>query len=216
MTDRLRRRSALVAAIVATAIVGIWAFWPHGGSPAPAPYRPPAAQAVVPGSVFKPAVCGTMVTHTFRPRTISAALIARDANVLALPRDANNVPQAPPLSSVGKTEFAWDEPTLAPGSPHGNVLFNAHTWPDDSAMGNRLLDHLHVGGQIIVRGKNAELCYRVTKRFVIEAANGSPAYYAKDGPPQLALIVCSPPRLGPGDWQNRTIWFASPENQATS
>jgi hypothetical protein len=126
------------------------------------------------------------------------------------------VAQAPPLSSVGKTEFAWDAPTLAPGSPRGNVLFNAHTWPDDSAMGNRLLDHLHIGGQIIVRGKNVELCYRVTKRFVIDAANGSPAYYARNGPPQLALIVCSPPRLGPGNWKNRTIWFAAPVNQATS
>jgi hypothetical protein len=216
MRERLLQRSALVAAVVATVIVGIWAFWPVHRTTVVPQHRPPAAQAIVGGSVFKPALCGTMVTHPFRPRTISARLIAHDANVLALSRDANNVPQAPPLSSVGKTEFAWDAPTLAPGSPRGNVLFNAHTWPDDSAMGNRLLDHLHIGGQIIVRGKNVELCYRVTKRFVIDAANGSPAYYARNGPPQLALIVCSPPRLGPGNWKNRTIWFAAPVNQATS
>lgn len=216
MSEENRRRTALVVAFLATVVVGIWAFWPQADRPAAVQVAsPPAAQAIAPGTVLKPSVCGDPVTHPFRPRTISAPLIANNAAVLALPRDANNVPQAPPISDVGKTEFAWDQPTLAPGSPRGNVLVNAHTWPDGTALGNRLLEHLHLGSRIIVRGKHTELCYRVTKRFVIEAALGSPAYYRKDGPPQLALIVCSPPRLGPGNWKNRTIWFASPENQAT-
>jgi hypothetical protein len=212
-TGPVRRRATLLAAVLVTVLAAAWALWPDK-QPAPAHVTPP--QAVVPGTTLRSSTCGNPVTHTFRPQQISIRQVADNANVLALPRDANDVPQAPPLSDVGKTEFAWDEPTLAPGSARGNVLINAHTWPDGSALGNRLLEHLHLGSQIIVKGKHAELCYRVTKRYVIVAADGSPAYYAKDGPPQLALIVCSPPRLGPGDWYHRTIWFASPVNQATA
>jgi hypothetical protein len=102
-----------------------------------------------------------------------------------------------------------------PGDPQGNALFNAHTWPDGTALGNHLLDGLQVGGRIIVRGRSSDgraqtLCYQVTKRDVIVASDGSVEYYESQGPPQLALIVCSPPRLGPGNWLHRTIWYASP------
>ena len=56
------------------------------------------------------------------------------------PRDAAGIPGVPPLSSAGKTVFAWDrEQGIRPGDRRGNVLLNAHTWPDGSALGNRLL-----------------------------------------------------------------------------
>ncbi|MFL6159275.1 MAG: class F sortase [Marmoricola sp.] len=217
------RRAALVALVVATAVALVWSFWPHSDE-APAEATVPPAQAVVAGSVFRSAECGTPVTKPFRPTRISIAHVAHNAEILALGRDGNNVPGAPALSSLGKTQFAWDDPSKAnpgihdllkppgamPGATAGNVLMNAHTWPDDSALGNRLLDHLEVGDKIVLNGKGAQLCYKVTKRIVIQASDGSAEYYQQDGPPQIALIVCSPPRLGPGNWKNRTIWFASP------
>jgi len=126
------------------------------------------------------------------------------------------VPQAPPISDVGKTQFAWSRsPDPMPGTAKGNVLLNAHTWPDGTALGNKLLAGLQLGDRIVVHGRSADghaqtLCYRVTKRDVIVASDGSWEYYEREGPPQLALIVCSPPRLGPGNWLHRTIWYAAP------
>ena len=89
-------------------------------------------------------------------------------------------------------------------------MLNAHTWPDGSALGNRLLRSLDRGDRIRVQGASSQLCYRVTERVEVLAEDGLPRYYAKDGRPQLAIVVCSGRRLGPGVWEKRTIWFASP------
>jgi hypothetical protein len=223
VTATARRRSARVAALVAALILLVWLLvlaWPlqspdRPPSSAPATQPPAAAQKVDTGSLLKPKPCYRGASQPFAPTRITVPGVTHDAVVLALPRDAENVPQAPPISDVGKTEFAWAvPPDPMPGSATGNVLLNAHTWPDDSALGNKLLDHLQVGGRIVVQGhaggKKQTLCYRVTKRVVIRASDGSVEYYQRNGPPQLALIVCSPPRLGPGNWLNRTIWYASP------
>jgi hypothetical protein len=59
-------------------------------------------------------------------------------------------------------------------------------------------------------GANARLCYRVTERIEVPVKPGLLRYYATDGPPQLAIVVCSGRRLGPGEWTKRTVWFASP------
>ena len=121
------------------------------------------------------------------------------------------MPGVPPLTSGGKAVFAWDrEQGIRPGDPAGNVLLNAHTWPDGSALGNHLLAGLHRGDRIVVRGDTARLCYRVTERVEVLAERGLPRYYATDGAPQLAIVVCSGRRLGPGEWEKRTVWFASP------
>jgi len=131
--------------------------------------------------------------------------------VVTPPRDANGVPGIPPLTDAGKSVFAWDrEQGIRPGDPAGNVLLNAHTWPDGSALGNQLLAGLRRGDQIVVRGVEARLCYRVTERVEVLAERGLPRYYTADGPPQLAIVVCSGRRLGPGLWEKRTVWFASP------
>lgn len=219
------RRIALVALVVATLIAVAWTFWPQDEA-TPAPAATPAPQVTVAPTVLKPAQCGDPATKPFRPTRISIAGITKDAEVLHLGRDGNNVPKAAALTAAGKTQFGWDDPTKAtpgisdtvkptgayPGAKQGNVLLNAHTWPDGQApaLGNLLLAGLETGDKIVVKGKNAELCYRVTKKIVIKAADGSPEYYEHDGDPQLALIVCSAPRLGPGNWVNRTIWFAEP------
>jgi hypothetical protein len=215
MSAETRRRTAQVAALVAALILLVWLVLNphHVGPDAPGS---PAAQAVTAGSVLKPKPCYRAVSGPFTPKTVTVPGVTRNATVLALPRDAANVPSAPPISDTGKTQFAWSlPPDPMPGSAKGNALFNAHTWPDGTALGNHLLDGLQVGGRIIVHGRSADgraqtLCYRVTKRVVIVASDGSFEYYEREGPPQLALIVCSPPRLGPGNWLHRTIWYASP------
>jgi hypothetical protein len=228
MSAGARRRSAQVAAVVAALILLVWILLrphpldsvdppPSGPAPAgPARGGPPAAQAMAAGSVLHPKPCYRPASAPFTPTRITVPGVTRDAQVLALPRDAANVPTAPPISDFGKRVFAWSvPPDPMPGSARGNVLLNAHTWPDDSALGNHLLDRLQVGGRIIVHGRSPDgkpqtLCYQVTKRDVIVASDGSAEYYERTGPPQIALIVCSPPRLGPGNWLHRTIWYASP------
>jgi hypothetical protein len=154
--------------------------------------------------------CGT-VSRAFNPQTITVPGVARGVSVITPPRDSEGVPGVPPLTDAGKTVFAWDrEQGIRPGDPAGTVLLNAHTWPDGSALGNRLLAGLHRGDRIVVRGTDTRLCYRVTERVQVLAAKGLPRYYSRDGRPQLAIVVCSGRRLGPGEWEKRTVWFASP------
>jgi sortase (surface protein transpeptidase) len=119
------------------------------------------------------------------------------------------VPGVPPTSA--KHSFAWDRPPgIKPGADRGNVLLNAHTWPDGSAVGNEMLDELYKGDRIVLRGARSELCYTVTQRIEVRFADGYPPYFDRNGSPKVALIVCSGKRLGPGDWTHRTIWFAEP------
>ena len=205
------RRTTLVVLVVGTVITLAWTLWPDATKIDKVEDDPaPAAQQIVAGTRLHPTVCGNPANKPFVPKQISVHGVTSKAQVLAMPRDGNNVPQAPPISNAGKTQFAWDRPTIKPGEPKGNVLINAHTWPDGTALGNHLLEKLKVGDRIVVHGAREELCYQVTKKTVIEAADGSFEYYEQDGPPQLALIVCSPPRLGPGNWLHRTIWYAAP------
>lgn len=145
------------------------------------------------------------------PTRIALPGVTGRVEVVTPPRDANGVPGVPPLTEAGKTVFAWDrEQGVEPGDPAGNVLLNAHTWPDGSALGNTLLDELHRGDRVVVLGDGKRLCYRVTERVEVLAEDGLPRYYETDGPPQLAVVVCSGRRLAPGVWEKRTVWFASP------
>ena len=153
--------------------------------------------------------CADQASEPFTPKQITVPGIIRNATVLALPRDGSNVPGVPP--TMAKQDIAWDRPPgIRPGEPKGNVLINTHTWPDGSALGNEFLSKLTVGKRIIVRNGDTQLCYEVDKRIEVLASDGYPPYYDKEGPPQLALLVCSGKRLGPGHWTHRTIWFAKP------
>jgi hypothetical protein len=148
----------------------------------------------------------------FEPRQISVPGVTRAATVVMPPRDAGGVPGTPPISTAGKTEFAYDRAQhVRPGDPAGNVLLNAHTWPDGTALGNHLLSGLQVGDRIVVVGAGTRLCYHVTQRVEVLASKGLASYYDRTGPPQLAIVVCSGQRLGPGVWTKRTVWFASPQ-----
>jgi hypothetical protein len=148
----------------------------------------------------------------FDPRRISVPGVTRAATVVMPPRDAAGVPGTPPISTTGKTEFAYDRAQhVRPGDPAGNVLLNAHTWPDGTALGNHLLSGLQVGDRIVVVGAGTRLCYHVTQRVEVLASKGLASYYDRTGPPQLAIVVCSGRRLGPGIWTKRTVWFAAPQ-----
>jgi hypothetical protein len=168
--------------------------------------RPSARPAPAPSPCTHPA------QRSFVPVSADATDAATGAAVLALPRDAAGVPGVPPLSTSGKNAFAWDASGVRPGSPDGNVLLNAHTWPDGSALGNRLLAGLDVGEQVVLHGATGvRLCYRVTERVEVRADQPFPRYYGvPGGPPQVAIVVCSGSRLGPGQWTHRTVWFARP------
>jgi hypothetical protein len=172
-------------------------------SPAPSP-SPLAA---------KTSGCPDEVVRSFAPTNITVTGVARGVTVIAPHRDANGVPGVPPVNDSGKHVFAFDpDQRVEPGDPHGNVLLNAHTWPDGSALGNELLAGLHLDGRIVVRGHRPaqKLCYRVIRRLEVLATAKVPDYYSRTGAPQLAIIVCSGRRLGPGDWEKRTIWYATP------
>ncbi len=199
---------------VGAAVVGIVAAgWQVGHVPAQAP-APVVAQAVLAGTTLHArSVCDNGATAPFTPEQITVPGVVRRAPVLALARDAYNVPGVPPLSEAGKREFAWDRPPgILPGSAQGNVLLNAHTWPWGSApaLGNLMLQHTEVGDRIVLIGRGAHLCYEVTKKVSIPADQKYPEYWVTDGPPQIAIMVCSGVRRGPGDWAERTVWFASP------
>lgn len=169
-------------------------------SPSPSPSRQPPQTELA-----------CRASGPFTPTSISVVGVTSGSPVLAMPRDANGVVGVPPLTTEGKQEFAWDEPGVAPGSPAGHVLLNAHTWPDGSALGNRLLDGLPSDGQLTVRGPSGRcLRYDVARRIEVPAETRMPEIYSPDGPPRLVIIVCSGVRRGPGDWSRRTLWFAEP------
>ena len=218
-----RRRPVLVAtavlAVVAT-VVGVSLV--RGPDPGPAEQgtareRPSAAasqqteQGPTTLTSRPPRPACDRITHPFAPSRISVPGATRAAAIVTPPRDVNGIPGTPPLDSFGKTVFAWDtQQGTRPGDRSGNVLLNAHTWPDGSALGNRLLAALRLGDRVVVSGRRGRLCYRVTERVEVPADIQMYRYYATKGKPQLAILVCSGTRLGPGVWTKRTVWFASP------
>jgi hypothetical protein len=159
-----------------------------------------------------PAVCRTPARRGFVPQRATVQGVGRNIRVLAMGRGAGRVPLPPPLTTAGKAAFAWDKYGPKPGSHRGNVRFNAHTYPDGSALGNRLLARLWVGQRIIVRGRTAAICYRVTRRISVTPRHLA-AYYNTTAGAKLAIVVCSGRRLGPGNWTRRTIWYAWPSTR---
>jgi hypothetical protein len=149
-------------------------------------------------------ICSTPARKPFVPTRATVAHVGRNIAVYAVPTGGG-----PPLTSAGKAAFGWDKDAPAPGSAYGNVRFTAHTYPDGSALGNRMLKRLHVGARIILRGSSSTLCYRV-KRIKVTTPTRLGGYYNTIGKPKLAIVVCSGKRLGPGNWTNRTIWIARP------
>jgi hypothetical protein len=175
---------------------------------------PLPAQQVRAGAVLTVHPCAAGASGPFVPTSLEIPGVIKPSTVLALARNSYGVPDVPPLSETGKHEFAWDKGPagIYPGSSEGNALFNAHTWPwwEPPAYGNLMLKGLHPGGTIVLRGTDVTQCYRVTKQVQVPAQGPYPDFYNRTGPSQIAIIVCSGVRAGPGDWLSRTIWLASP------
>lgn len=198
---------------IATLLVGVLLL--GGCAPGSAP-TPEAEGTVVPqaledGTELREKPCPTSARRSFEPRTVTVDGVAAGAGVVYPARVSAFVPGTPPVDAVGKQLFAFDrDQGVEPGDRRGNVLLNAHTFPDGSALGNRLLDGLQEGGLIEVGSGDQRLCYRVTERVEVDATQPFDRYYATDGRHRLAIVVCSGERLGPGVWTERTVWFASP------
>ncbi len=214
---------AAVLAATAVAVVGVaGGSGPVGATPAYAmpAQLPPEIPTTSPSPTPTPSAaptsrkrppCPTTVRRTFAPKVVSIPGTVRRAFVVTPPR-VGIVPGAPPLTSAGKWQVAWDRKwPIRPGARQGNVLMNAHVWPDGSALGNAMLARLGVGDRIVVKGLTRTLCYRVTKEIEVSPREALRRYYSVSGPPRLAIVVCSGRRLGPGVWEKRTIWFARPQ-----
>jgi len=223
----MKRPAGVAAAVSGVVGAAVGATWLVGGGLGTGEVAAgPDRTAVTPPSPARPSVtapgsssaAGSSVRHScaeasrpFVPTRISVPGVVARAGVIAPPRDARGVPGVPPLTEEGKRLFAWDRGQgIRPGARRGNVLLNAHTWPDGSALGNRLLSGLRKGDRIVVRGAHGRLCFRVTERVEVPADRPMHRYYARRGPHRLAIVVCSGRRLGPGVWEKRTVWFASP------
>ena len=176
-------------------------------TPAPTPAGEPAARS----RPSRPG-CNNREGRPIDPVSISVPGVVRRAGIVTPPRTVTDVPGTPPLTEAGKGVFGLDlAQGIRPGDRRGNVLLNAHTWPDGSALGNRLLTRLDRGDLIVVHGREVRLCYRVSEEVEVLASEGLPRYYERAGKHRLAIVVCSGRRLGPGEWEKRTVWFATPQ-----
>jgi hypothetical protein len=217
----LSRRSAVALLGGATMVVGMAVAVPvaraddppPSGSIGPIPIPPLPIPPILtpPAPEPKPTNPSCSTAHQpFVPYSMNIENVADGIPVVALHR-VNGHPGTPPLSNEGKRQVAFDlDSGTRPGDASGNSLFNAHTWPDGSALGNRLLADLQEGDRITVRGDTGRLCYKVTDRVEVSEYDTGKRYYAQNGRPQLAIVACSGRRLGPEHWTKRTIWYASP------
>lgn len=198
----------MAAGVVGVLVIALLAWWlardedPPVVAPAPVPTLTPT-----PTPTTEPGPCAGQARVGFVPTRLTVPGVVRNAEVIGVPRDAEGVVGV--LPHADNRNFAWDLGGVEPGSPEGHVLLNTHTWPGGTAMGNRLLDGLQVGDELRLAGEDgAFACYRVGERVEVPVAEGYPGWSAKDGPPQVVIVVCSGQRLGPGDWTHRTLWFA--------
>ena len=209
-----RRVSAVTAVVVAVVLMALaaWWFWPEPEAD-PAPTTAAPSTTAAPVETPAPAPCTSTAKGPFTPTSVTVPGAIDAARVVPVPPDGEVSGTLP--ESEGRA-FAWEpSPGATPGSDKGNVLLNVHTFPGGGANGNVLLEQLPEGGQIVLAGtapdgSAVELCYVVSERLEMPATELLPRYYATDGPPQVAIVVCSGERRGPGDWTHRTVWFASP------
>lgn len=204
----------VVLALVAAGVLAWSVLPPQSSGETVAPARPAPttaeAQNLTMGKTLAPRPCPT-TAQPFEPTRVDVPGVARGAGVVFPARARVDVPGTPPTDSVGKQQFAYDRAQgVQPGDRRGNVLLNAHTFPDGSALGNRLLAGLQEGGRLVLSDGERRLCYRVTERVEVSADTDFYRYYERGGPAQVAIVVCSGERLGPGVWTKRTVWFARP------
>ena len=160
------------------------------------------------GKIDIPGRCDGGATKPFTPTTVDIEDVRKDLPVQPHARESEDVPGVPPVNATHTV--AWDEPGPKPGSKRGLVRLNAHTWPNGAALGNEMLARFDVGDVLTLRNGDMKVCYRVTKRVEVDGYATYVPFYELDVPAEFAFIVCSGKRLGPGNWNKRTIWWGKP------
>jgi len=155
-----------------------------------------------------PGRCDGGATKPFTPTTVDIEDVRKDLPVQPTARKSEDIPGVPPVSATHTV--AWDAPGPKPGAKRGLVRLNAHTWPNGAALGNEMLAHFDVGDVLTLRDGDTKVCYRVTKRVEVDGYATYDPFYELDVPAEFAFIVCSGQRLGPGNWNKRTIWWGKP------
>ncbi|HUQ00375.1 MAG TPA: class F sortase [Aeromicrobium sp.] len=155
-----------------------------------------------------PGPCEGAATRPFVPKTADIQGIGKDLPVVPIGRAYADVPGVPPVSATHTVAF--DAPGPRPGARSGLVRLNAHTWPNGAALGNEMLANFDVGDILMLRDGDTKLCYRITERVQVDGYATYERFYLLDVKPELAFIVCSGKRLGPGNWNKRTVWWGTP------
>ena len=102
--------------------------------------------------------------------------------------------------TTGKTVFAFDpDQGVRPGDrARQRAAERAHLARRHRPSATSCSPGCTEGPRSSSRAGGHRLCYRVTRRVEVDATKPQPAYFATDGRPQLAIVVCSGERLGPG------------------
>jgi hypothetical protein len=130
--------------------------------------------------------------------------------VIQVKRQSNGQIGAGPTTEAGKWLMSMD-PKTHPGGHKGSVLLAGHTWPDGSALGNAMLENLWTGNGIVLVDDNGhKACYRVNRRKSYPSNAVPSSAFRTTGPEQVVIVACSGKRLGPGNWNRRTLWYATP------
>ena len=165
-----------------------------------------SAQAGTPS----PFSCNT-TRGSFVPAKASISHIGR-VRVIRVGTNRDGSMGTPPLTNAGKKWLAWYDRSSKPGRGKGGVATDAHTWPDGSALGNKLLKVLVKGDTIVLTDAKSvrRVCYRVVSRRQYPRSKvPMNAIVNGSGRGQtLSIVVCSGRRLGPGNWTDRTVWVA--------
>ena len=145
----------------------------------------------------------------FVPKYAGIPAIGRAVKVIQVQRQSNGQIGAGPTTTEGKWWMSMD-PKTKPGSHQGSVLLAGHTWPDGSALGNAMLEHLWTGNGVVLSNGDTRACYRVNRRKSYPVNDVPGSAFRTSGPEQVVIVACSGKRLGPGNWTRRTLWYATP------
>jgi len=170
----------------------------------------PEAQASPSASGARATACAVTPAKVKPRRAAIPALGRATYKVVKVKRKHGEI-GTPPTTKAGKRLVGWD-PHKRPGSGVGSVVIDAHTWPDGSALGNKMLKKLRRGDVVVLTdGRGHGVCYRIRSRHSY-SRNRIPAVkiFRTWGKEQLAIVVCSGKRLGPGNWLRRTVWIGVP------